>query len=115
MNLSDALFCSHTNSYFIHYQVPRKKTQIDFMKEKVKAERAMTAKLEQIQANAEPFKNVNSKSTPLQQLFMLYLNRTNELIRQRKMMNQLTNTKSIRKEQIDFTKLDHASMCQMKA
>jgi len=35
------------------------------MKEKVKAERAMTVKLEQIQANSEPFKNVNAKSTPL--------------------------------------------------
>jgi hypothetical protein len=46
---------------------------------------------------------------------MLYLNRTKEEIRQRKMMNQLTNTKSIRKEQLDLNKLEHVLMSQMKA
>jgi hypothetical protein len=64
---------------------------------------------------AEPFKNLNAKSTPLQQFFMLYLNRTKEEIRQRKMLNQLTNTKSIRKEQLDLNKLDHVLMGKMKA
>lgn len=115
MNLSNALFCSHTNSYFTHYQVPRKQTQIDFMKEKVKAEQAITVKLQQMETSAEPFKNLNAKSTPLQQFFMLYLNRTKEEIRQRKMLNQLTNTKSIRKEQLDLNKLDHVLMGKMKA
>jgi len=36
------------------------------MKEKVEAEKAMTVKLQQMETSAEPFKNVNAKSIPLQ-------------------------------------------------
>lgn len=46
--------------------MPRKQTQIDFMKEKVEAEKAVTVKLQEMETSAEPFKNVNAKSTQLQ-------------------------------------------------
>ena len=55
-----------------------------------------------------------SKTNTLQNLFLKHLTAVKDEIRKRRMLHQLTNTKSIRNELVELKKIDDVLMTQLK-